>query len=207
MTYPLVEIFYSLQGEGVWTGKPCIFVRLTGCELNCSFCDTPDRNRVNMEKSAAEIAFELRQFSTSCYYVIITGGEPAEHNLLPLCSSLKKKEYRLHLETNGTCDNDYTLFDWVTLSPKPNTLQDYRAVLSAKEIKFLCGFEGWEECIDQFMNAHFKTISITQPRIWLQPLADGGKINWSNVALAREYCHSNPLFSVGMQMHKIWRVK
>ena len=101
MKYKVNEIFYSLQGEGWWTGTPMVFVRLSGCNLKCPWCDTDHRNGVEM--SADEILSKVREASQGlCRRVCITGGEPLLQLDRALVKTLRDAGLKLHLETNGT---------------------------------------------------------------------------------------------------------
>jgi len=95
------EIFYSLQGEGKWSGLPNIFIRTTGCNLRCSFCDTTYAYDDGKEMSVEEILNDIRKYR--CKYVCVTGGEPLLQNEMPeLINGLVKRNYRICLETNGS---------------------------------------------------------------------------------------------------------
>ncbi len=95
------EIFYSIQGEGKWTGLPNIFIRTTGCNLRCSFCDTKYAYYDGYKMSINKIIKHIQKFP--CKYVCITGGEPLEQNeTLELIEMLIKKKYMVCLETNGS---------------------------------------------------------------------------------------------------------
>ena len=138
--YRVNEIFYSLQGEGFWTGTPMVFVRLSGCNLKCPFCDTEHSSF--RELSAEEIVREVRQIDGfGCGRVCLTGGEPALQLDDELISALHEGGYALHLETNGTRTIPDGV-DWVTLSPKEDFIgQLGKVVLSeADELKLV--FDG-----------------------------------------------------------------
>ena len=113
--YRVNEIFRSLQGEGFWTGTPMVFVRLSGCNLACPFCDTDHAG--GKEMTAEDIVSQVLKLGNGCARVCITGGEP----LLQLDESLVKAfhaaGYAVHIETNGTRPVPEGV-DWVTLSPK-----------------------------------------------------------------------------------------
>ena len=95
------EIFYSLQGEGNWTGRPNIFIRTSGCNLRCSYCDTKYAYEDGKEMNADEILKQISKYH--CKYVCITGGEPLlQDEVLDLIDALSKKDYKICIETNGS---------------------------------------------------------------------------------------------------------
>ena len=95
------EIFYSIQGEGKWMGLPNIFIRTTGCNLRCSFCDTTYAYETGEEMSIEEIINRIRKHP--CNYVCITGGEPLlQEAIVQLIDVLLEKKYVICLETNGS---------------------------------------------------------------------------------------------------------
>lgn len=134
--YRINEIFYSLQGEGFWTGTPIVFVRMSGCNLRCPFCDT-DHVRFR-EMDEAQIVAEILRIAPNCRRVCITGGEPSLQLDLPLSEALHRAGFRIHVETNGTRPLPEGM-DWVTLSPKadvPDLVGNGTVVLEkADEIK------------------------------------------------------------------------
>ncbi len=115
----MAESFVSLQGEGANAGKPAVFIRLSGCNVRCEFCDS----KSSWDLSAAEwIRIEkLLQMvlETKIPNVVITGGEPLLHNLEPLCSLFHSKNLNLWLETSGSLPISGS-WDWLCLSPKDN---------------------------------------------------------------------------------------
>ncbi|KYK28707.1 hypothetical protein AYK20_06745 [Thermoplasmatales archaeon SG8-52-1] len=95
------EIFYSLQGEGKWTGLPNIFIRTTGCNLRCAFCDTKYAYDTGKEMTLDIILEQIRKYP--CKYVCLTGGEPLLQNeILKLIELLLERKYKLCIETNGS---------------------------------------------------------------------------------------------------------
>ncbi len=113
---PLVEIFYSLQGEGLRSGQATVFVRFAGCNLACDFCDTDFRVKETYTPEA--LAEEIARIGGGCRWVCFTGGEPTLHDLAPLCELLHGRGYRLQIETNGTRPRPEWGIDHVTVSPK-----------------------------------------------------------------------------------------
>lgn len=119
------EIFYSIQGEGLAAGLPCIFVRFAGCNLRCQWCDTlyASWNPQGQNRSISEIVAECKAFP--CERVVITGGEPFLMQDLPeLCLAFRQAGFEIHLESAGTIWQKVDL-DLLTLSPKfQNSLPD-----------------------------------------------------------------------------------
>lgn len=99
--YYLHEIFFSVNGEGLQSGRPMVFVRLSGCNLRCNWCDTKEAWVQKEKRSSHEIIESVREYRTN--WVCITGGEPLLQDLEPLISEL---EYKISLETNGTIYKD-----------------------------------------------------------------------------------------------------
>ena len=113
--YRINEIFHSLQGEGYHSGTPAVFVRFSGCNLRCAFCDTQHQQGTMM--SMQEIVDEVNRYPIAPL-VVLTGGEPSLFIDEAFVAELKQKTYkRIAIETNGTRPLPQNL-DWVTLSPK-----------------------------------------------------------------------------------------
>lgn len=113
MKYPVVEIFYSIQGEAFHTGIPHVFIRFGDCNLRCSWCDTDFLQYKEMEMDA--IVEEVLQYN--CDRVIFTGGEPALQDLDTIGNVLKEHGIHLSIETNGTIPIP-DVIDWICVSPK-----------------------------------------------------------------------------------------
>ena len=192
MQYPINEMFQTLQGEGYFTGVPAIFVRLQGCPVGCSWCDTKhtwekeadrevDMQRImvkTVESDAWATASEqqlLDIFSQQGYtarHVVITGGEPAIYDLFPLTSQLEQAGYSCQIETSGTHEVRCSPNTWVTVSPKVNMRGGYdvlsQALLRADEIKHPVGRVRDIEALDELL----ETLSDEKPRIIaLQPIS------------------------------------
>jgi len=117
ITYPVMEHFHTLQGEGVYTGKSAYFIRLAGCDVGCSWCDVKeswDRD-AHPEWKLEDLVATAR--ASGAPMAVITGGEPLLHALEPLTTALREAGLRVHLETSGSSPLSGT-FDWITLSPK-----------------------------------------------------------------------------------------
>ena len=101
------EIFYSLQGEGYYTGTPAVFVRFSGCNLNCDFCDTEHLSGVFMSDN--EILTEITQYPTR--HIVLTGGEPTLQIDVPFMQMLKEDNWYIQIETNGTLTSGLSIAD------------------------------------------------------------------------------------------------
>ena len=117
---PLMESFYTIQGEGYYAGIPSYFLRIGGCDVGCHWCDVKESWDAELHPlTSVEDILKGLDYGT-CDNIVITGGEPLMYNLEPLTSLLKKNKFKINLETSGA----YPLtgsFDWICLSPKKNT--------------------------------------------------------------------------------------
>ena len=111
--YKINEIFYSIQGEGYNAGRAAVFVRFSGCNLQCFFCDT--RHQEGTPMTAAEICHEISRYPAQL--VVLTGGEPALFTDQPLCDAIHALGRQIAMETNGTCPITVPI-DNITCSPK-----------------------------------------------------------------------------------------
>jgi len=119
-TLKTIEIFASVQGEGLRQGEPTIFVRLAGCNLRCGFCDTKRAWRDGRETSIDEIVEKVGRLRRDlpATWVCVTGGEPLAQDVRPLILRLHAEGLRVQIETNGTFP-PALLADWHSVSPKP----------------------------------------------------------------------------------------
>ena len=147
--YRVNEIFRSLQGEGYWTGTPMVFVRMSGCNLQCPFCDTDHASHTAM--TAEDIVNEALALAGDCRRICLTGGEPALQLDDALLSAFHTAGFRVHIETNGTRALPEGV-DWITLSPKedvPGLKGDGRVVLrKADELKLV--YTGDDAVVDRW---------------------------------------------------------
>ncbi len=192
-SYPVMEYFFTIQGEGFHSGTPSFFVRLGGCDVGCHWCDVKESwEEEGMERISAE---EIAKLSSegSPDTVVVTGGEPMMHNLDSLCMSLKEKGKRTHVETSGAhpLSGDW---DWITLSPKKfkPALEEYYEV--AHELKIVIFHKSdfdWAEGLAERTNS--------KAELFLQP-------EWSKkdeiVPLIVDYCKSYPKWRISLQAHK-----
>jgi organic radical activating enzyme len=189
----LAETFYSVQGEGTWTGTPAVFVRLAGCNLNCRFCDTD--YSLKAYASVASIVARVRELGGTCPTVILTGGEPlAQRESSALIDALRGDGRRVHIESNGSIAVDLPTDVWLTVSPKERL--DPRMAARANEVKLIVDGRVPTEWLDAFASREVPT--------FLQP--EGNKA--ANVALALEAAKALPArLRLGLQTHKFIGVR
>lgn len=137
---PVHEAFYSWQGEGVHAGRAAFFIRLLGCPIRCPWCDSagtwhPDFVPKEMDRRTVE-ELVAQTKATRAEFVVITGGEPAIHDLTPLTTALRAEEIPVHLETSGAFPLRGN-FDWVTVSPKWQKLPLEENIARAAELKLI----------------------------------------------------------------------
>jgi len=135
----ITEIFPSIQGEGLRQGEATIFIRLSGCNLSCSFCDTKYAWIEGKPYSVAQVLDEVRRIRKSfpAQWVCLTGGEPLLQDINALTRGLKKEGLKIQVETNATIYRTLPV-DWYSISPKPDRY-DCRPeyIDKAKEVKII----------------------------------------------------------------------
>ena len=189
--YKVNEIFYSLQGEGRWMGRPAVFVRMSGCNLKCPFCDTDFRGYKEM--SADDILSRCLEEGGECRFIVLTGGEPSLQVDEQLVSTLHQAGYYLSMETNGT----HTIpegIDWITCSPKVDFTEGGELVVrKVDELKLI--FDGEHEVSDHGIACAFR---------YLQPCDVGNDSrNYLILSECIKYIKAHPEWQLSVQMHKI----
>lgn len=194
------EIFYSLQGEGYHAGRAAVFIRLSGCNLKCPFCDTDFSASEEMEVD--EIVDEVVNYSTDCRFVVLTGGEPTLQDCVLLIEALHKKGYKVAMETNGTNQVPFNI-DWVTISPKFPFVDNQTAAIKQKTCDELkCVYDGTynpNDILKHFTNA---------VHLYVQPCDTGFlKPNQENIQKCVEFIKENPIWKLSLQTQKILKVR
>jgi organic radical activating enzyme len=176
------EIFYSLQGEGAHTGTPVVFVRFSGCNLRCPFCDTQHAEGTMM--SDEEILKAVGEFP--CHTVVLTGGEPGLWIDEALVDALHAQGKRVHIETNGTRVLPANI-DWVTCSPKEGGELQVKRVDEVKVV-----FTGQD--VSPFLQIPAKVY-------FLQPCSG------ENTEEVIEYILRHPEWRLSLQTHKLLDIR
>lgn len=199
------EIFFSAEGEGLRQGEPTIFIRLSGCNLRCSFCDTryawEDGRELRLEEIITQIARIKKKYPVN--WVCLTGGEPLLQEVRPLVRWLKRAGYRIHLETNGTRPLSF-IPDWLAVSPKPpNYLITRDCRQQADEVKLVVSRSLTLEEIKKMRQALAKRIPLL-----LQPQSSAA---WSYKKAWRLYLQAVQAglknIRLACQLHKIYAIK
>lgn len=194
---PVCEMFYSLQGEGACTGKAAYFIRLSGCDVGCPWCDTKESWTVSTDKLRAVEEIVAQVVEAGANRVVITGGEPTIYPLERIVKILSQQGILVNLETSGTrpiCGG----FDWVALSPKPFRPPLEENYSRINELKIV---------IDSPENFIFAEKCAAKVRpdtaCYLQP-------QWSNkraLQLIIDYILEYPRWTLSLQTHKYIDIK
>ena len=194
---PLVEDFYTVQGEGYHSGKPAYFIRLGGCDVGCRWCDAKYTWNPKIFPPVDVDVVVARAKECAAQAIVITGGEPLLYPLGVLTSRLREEGLEIFLETSGTHPFSGE-FDWVCLSPKRQQPPLDEAFGRAHELKVIIQTEedfAWAEENARRVGRYC--------RLYLQP-------EWSAfddiMPKIVEYAKSNPKWSISIQTHKFMRI-
>lgn len=200
-TFPIVEIFKSIQGEGCNLGKPANFIRFAGCNLNCEWCDTKWDKPLMGQMTVVDIISKLDAASD---LVVLTGGEPLiQNNLNELIGTLTVLGYDIAIETNGTKATKHLkeLYPrlWIACSPKPETGWLIAGGCVYDELKYVIDSDICED-----------NIALTGKPVWLQPEGSHMAESWRKAYKIAETL-INGLgrrdIRIGVQLHKIMEVR
>lgn len=191
--FKINEIFYSLQGEGHFSGRPAVFVRFSGCNLKCPFCDTDFRNHTDY--TIEQLLDNIEQYK-NCRFVVLTGGEPTLQVSQELVDALRADGWEVSMETNGTHTPPAGV--WVTVSPKTDFVKNGQiAVTMADEVKVV--FDG-EHKVDDY--------GIVASEYYLQPCDTGDEIrNHQILHDCIDYIMEHPKWRLSLQTQKILDVR
>ncbi|GAL87423.1 organic radical activating enzyme [Sporocytophaga myxococcoides] len=194
---PVMESFYTIQGEGFFQGHAAYFIRLAGCDVGCHWCDVKESWEIKGHPvySVEEIA--QAGSAHPGRVAVITGGEPLIYPLEQLTESLKKFQFRTHIETSGA----YPLsgnWDWICLSPKKFKAPHQSVIENTDELKIIVFNKSDFDWAEQFARQ-------VKPecKLYLQP-------EWSKqnevLPLIIEYVKSNPQWNISLQIHKFMNI-
>jgi len=196
--YPIMEHFYSIQGEGYFAGTPAYFIRMAGCDIGCSWCDVKESWEVS-EDQYLEIEQLLTFISDSkAKNVIITGGEPAMYNLEPLTRRLKQAGLLIHLETSGAYPVS-GLIDWICVSPKRFKLPIKELLIQADELKMIVVNR---KDLDWGVELGQQTKGTC--RLFFQPEWDRKEKTQEIIV---DFIKKNPQWSLSLQIHKYLNIR
>lgn len=194
---PVMEHFYTIQGEGFHQGKAAYFIRLGGCDVGCVWCDVKESwDAEKHEKmQIADLISQVK--TTNAEIVVITGGEPLMHNLDELTKKLKSAGLKTHIETSGAHPLSGT-WDWVCLSPKKFKAPLSEILPAANELKIVVynrsDFE-WAE--------KYATLVSAPCKLYLQPEWDRSTEIIPSIV---NYIQDNPQWELSLQIHKYIQV-
>jgi organic radical activating enzyme len=197
ITYPIVETFHSIQGEGAWTGVNAFFIRLGGCDVHCPWCDTKQSWNPKRHPQIAlnDIAKEAKAANPAI--VVVTGGEPLMHDLEPLTDGLHQLGLRVHIETSGAHPFSGN-FDWVTFSPKRFKPPHPSIYERTDELKVVVvNEEDLQWAQQQAALVPEQTLKYLQPE-WNTPQSKD---------LIFEYVLKHPQWRISLQTHKLLEVR
>lgn len=189
---PLMEEFYTIQGEGYHKGTAAYFIRLGGCDVGCHWCDVKESWNADLHPPTDTylIVENAAKYSDT---IVVTGGEPLMWNMNPLTSQLKAKGLKTHIETSGA----YPLtgdWDWICLSPKKMKLPLEEVYFKANELKVIVyNKDDFRFAVEQAEKVNKNCI------LYLQP-------EWSKrdtvIPIIVEFVMANPKWKVSLQTHK-----
>ena len=189
---PLMEAFYTIQGEGYHKGTAAYFIRVGGCDVGCHWCDVKEswNAETHPPTSIKQIAEDASRYSDT---IVVTGGEPLTWDMGPLTNALKELGLKIHIETSGAYPLTGT-WDWICLSPKKNKLPQSEVYKRADELKVIV----YNRHDLKFAEAQADRVG-KDCILYLQP-------EWSVrekvTPLIVEYVMANPKWRVSLQTHK-----
>ena len=194
---PVVEEFFSLQGEGFHTGKAAYFIRLGGCDIGCNWCDSRFSWNPSLHPMIETKAIINRVIESGADSVVVTGGEPLMWTLDLLCDGLKNKNISTYIETSGAYPLSGT-WDWICLSPKKNMPPSVEICKIADELKVII-----QENSDFEWAEKYHGMVGSGCRLFLQP-------EWSRfdtiVPEIVNYIKKNSIWRISLQVHKYMHI-
>jgi 7-carboxy-7-deazaguanine synthase len=190
---PVMEQFYTIQGEGFNTGRAAYFIRLGGCDVGCVWCDVKESWDADAHPRQTIHALVAAASEHPGRNVVITGGEPLMHNCLPLTKALQEAGFKTWIETSGAHSLSGN-WDWICVSPKKFKAPLPEVLAHADELKIIV----FNESDFKWAEEHAALVPDTT-RLYLQP-------EWSRAARMTpaliDYVKANPRWQVSLQTHK-----
>ena len=197
MSYPVMEMFYSLQGEGYHQGSAAFFIRLAGCDVGCVWCDVKDSWDASKHPTLSIEAIVTEALTYPGRKVIITGGEPLLHNLDALTNALHEVGFQVHLETSGSSPLSGH-FDWICLSPKKFKAPLTSVLAVADELKVVIfNKHDFDWALQNASNTK------KECKLFVQPEWDKSS---EMLPLCIEFVKSHPNWELSAQLHKYIQV-
>ena len=195
----VVKIFRTLQGEGPYVGRAAIFLRLGGCNLQCSFCDTEFDNYTLL--SNKEIVKKIKQLSNNINLIVITGGEPLRQDIKPLCKLLIEENFEIQIETNGTIFRKLPKQVKVICSPK---IYKKKYHITKELIEYIDAFKFLVASTGLYQE--IPNIETNKP-IYIQPIDEyNEEKNQKNLAYALKIALKHN-YILSLQTHKILNIE
>lgn len=209
---PIHETFHAFQGEGVHMGRSAFFIRTYGCPVHCPWCDSAGTWHPNwippegvVRRSAESLVEEARMAMPE--FIVVTGGEPAVHDLTDLCEAAHEAMLPVHLETSGAFPLEGKgKFDWVTVSPKKWKMPLADLVLRADELKIIVEELGDIPFYYEMMKMLGWHPTGPEQPVWLHP--EWGQRENPEVlnAICQAVSDGRGMFRAGWQIHKLYKV-
>jgi 7-carboxy-7-deazaguanine synthase len=197
-SYPVMETFYSIQGEGFFQGHAAFFIRLAGCDVGCVWCDVKESwdAKAHSTQTVATLVNEVK--SSGANLVIITGGEPLMYDCTPLTEALHKAGVQVNIETSGAYPLSGT-WDWICVSPKKFKAPLPEILAKANELKIVL----FNQSDFKWAEQHAEKVQPTC-KLYLQP-------EWSKedvmLPLINDYILAQPKWILSLQIHKYMGVR
>ena len=190
--FPVMEKFYTIQGEGYYSGQPFYFIRLGGCDVGCHWCDVKESWDHNQHQfiEVDDLIKDVKEYTSN---VVITGGEPLMWDLSEFTKRFKENNIKLHLETSGAYEMSGN-WDWVCLSPKKKMLPKQEIYSKANELKVIIYNN------DDFKFAIQESEKVSSKcKLFLQP-------EWSKFDIMKDkiaqFVMKNKNWNISLQIHK-----
>jgi organic radical activating enzyme len=197
-TLPVMEQFYTIQGEGAYSGHAAYFIRLGGCDVGCVWCDVKESWDATLHPMVPVDELVRKAGKHPSKMVVITGGEPLMHNLTFLTTQLQKEGCRVHIETSGAHAMHGETFDWVTVSPKKFKAPVDDVLLKADELKIVV----FNKSDFEWAQHHAAKVS-AKCKLYLQPEWDKRNEMMPYIV---EYIKTHPQWNISLQTHKYLQI-